>query len=191
MSDTLAEGYVKASEAIEDLVSFLLAFTEPRLLRGAITAEVMTNDEVQRFLQYDERLYLALHAIGLRDELPSIDVLARELDSPGGRPYPRVQFIGKCNLPGDWEDGIFMFGTDRWLEEMRPLRELLRHPPTHNRTSFSPKTAPSETDDSTPPEWKNSSLTLDERAKALFVAKPELLKTEMAKILECHPRIHI
>jgi hypothetical protein len=146
----------------------------------------MTHDEVMQFLEIDERLFLALHNIGLRDELPKHDLLARHIDAPvpGMEPSPPVAFEGKCNLPGDWDKGLFVFESIGWLEAMKPLRELLRRGPTISE-ELAPKPASSSYH---APEWTDSTLSLDVRATSLFVASPTLTKREMAEKLQCHDR---
>lgn len=118
----LQAGYTNAALVLAELLDFVAAFSEPRLLDGAITAQELTRDEAQRFLEIDTRLFVALHLVGLDRYLPSIEDLGRELDRYG----PPVMFLGKSRLPGDWEDGVFAFGTNDWLVELKPLREILK-----------------------------------------------------------------
>jgi hypothetical protein len=115
--------YKQASQAINDLLSYVDTFAEVREIRGGFTNRTLTADEIGRFIELDERLYVALGRVELLNQLPSHDVLSSSLDVEDG--MKKVEFKGKSRLPGDWDDGLFMLVECDWRREMEELQALL------------------------------------------------------------------
>lgn len=102
-------------EAIDEVLAFV--FRRRGLGRGDIP-----RSEFARFIKLDQTVFRRAKDLDLLDCLPRQDELAAMLALPGKR---RVGFEGKTNLPGDWEDDIYMaVGTPKWLQDMNALRSV-------------------------------------------------------------------
>lgn len=66
----------------------------------------MTRHDVDRYKELAERVYLLYAQAGLLGCLPRVPELRPELECQEP-PLPPVQFVGKLNLRGDWEQGTF------------------------------------------------------------------------------------
>jgi hypothetical protein len=102
-------------EAIDELLAFV--FRRRGLDRGDIP-----RSELAHFHKLDQKVFRLAKDLDLLDCLPKQDELARMHAEPKRRP---LWFEGKTNLPGDWEDDIFMaLGNPKWLRDMQALRSI-------------------------------------------------------------------
>ena len=112
---SLAEGTPEL--LVDDLISTVVS-----------NGPIMTPHEIDDFYSLDIRLWELLLSQNLQELLPSRDVLSRGLDDLEYRddsPMCRVEFEGKCNLPGDWLEGEYDVEPNRWFREMFALRVAL------------------------------------------------------------------
>lgn len=99
-------------QAIDDILDFVKTNDG----RGGIP-----SSEIEHFHELDCQLVVYAERSGLRGALPQLDKLSRSVDSPHRRP---CEFIGTCNLPGDWDRGLFLLCPYPWQVQMLALRAL-------------------------------------------------------------------
>ncbi len=169
---------------VDDLISMVVS-----------NGSTMSRSEIDEFYSLDDELWTLVLGQDRQELLPSRDIISRQLDhlkhGDGSQMRP-VQFEGKCNLPGDWSEGEYYVVPNRWLREMFALRSALTVPssvsesPRENTTKANECNAQSTQKDAK--ENAGPKLSLDDRAVALFVSRPNLTQKQMAEILKCHTK---
>jgi hypothetical protein len=116
---------------LADAIDALLAF----LTHHPAIAE----SDQERFRALDQHVFALAHAVRLLDALPKQAEVERELSDPLQPRLPRVMFLGKTNLPGDWatakmepilaltpanERYFWHAAEGRWKTDMLALRAL-------------------------------------------------------------------
>jgi len=111
-----ARGETLLTNAIDQLLKFVANCEK--------NGHGIRRSKYDRFLELDREVAVHAQQIGLLPSLPQIEKLRRLLDVKSfDQP---CQFIGATNLPGDWEDGVFLIflNGNPWLEEMHTIRAL-------------------------------------------------------------------